>query len=94
MLNLIIPVSFNFMDYYVLAGSMGQLPAYILFSHGSEVARYPELDVEAKASHSPITKVHQLLIAERTDNLFASNGSHLIVAFHIQRRFPSLFHCS
>lgn len=39
-----------------LYGSMGQLPAYILFSHGSEVARYPELDVEAKASHSPITK--------------------------------------
>ncbi|PRQ27558.1 putative thioredoxin-like protein [Rosa chinensis] len=39
-----------------LSGSMGQLPAYILFSHGSEVARYPDLDVESKGSHSPITK--------------------------------------
>ncbi|XP_050364994.1 uncharacterized protein LOC126783553 [Argentina anserina] len=39
-----------------LSGSMSQLPTYILFSHGSEVSRYPELDAESKGSHSPITK--------------------------------------
>lgn len=42
----------------VLAGSMGQLPTYILFENAAEVARIPQLDFEAKSSHPPITKVH------------------------------------
>ncbi|KAF8388921.1 hypothetical protein HHK36_025603 [Tetracentron sinense] len=36
--------------------SMGQLPTYILFDNGVEVARSPELDFDAKASRPPITK--------------------------------------
>lgn len=36
---------------------MGQLPAYILFQNAAEVARLPEFDFEAKASHPRITKV-------------------------------------
>lgn len=71
---LFVPVSFNLIDYYVPAGSMGQLPAYILFSHGSEVARYPELVAESKGSRSPITKVHQYLIPEMAGNLLAFNS--------------------
>lgn len=39
-----------------LGGSMGHLPAYILFDKAVEVARIPELDFEAKAPQPPITK--------------------------------------
>ncbi|PKI65418.1 hypothetical protein CRG98_014157 [Punica granatum] len=35
----------------------GQLPTYILFENATEVARFPEIDFETKASHPPITKV-------------------------------------
>lgn len=42
----------------VLAGSMGQLPTYILFENAAEVARIPQLDFEAKSSRPPITKVY------------------------------------
>ncbi|XP_031377263.1 thioredoxin-related transmembrane protein 2 homolog isoform X2 [Punica granatum] len=34
----------------------GQLPTYILFENATEVARFPEIDFETKASHPPITK--------------------------------------
>lgn len=39
-----------------LGASMGQLPTFILFDSGVEVARFPEVEFEAKASHPPITK--------------------------------------
>ncbi|XP_008220090.1 PREDICTED: thioredoxin-related transmembrane protein 2 isoform X1 [Prunus mume] len=39
-----------------VSGSMSQLPTYVLFSHGAEVARYPELDFQAKPFGPPITK--------------------------------------
>ncbi|KAK9273691.1 hypothetical protein L1049_018501 [Liquidambar formosana] len=39
-----------------LGGSMGELPTYILFENAVEVARFPEVEIEAKASHPPITK--------------------------------------
>ncbi|XP_042489585.1 thioredoxin-related transmembrane protein 2 isoform X2 [Macadamia integrifolia] len=35
---------------------MGQLPTYILFDNAVEVARFPDVDFEAKASRTPITK--------------------------------------
>lgn len=40
-----------------LAGSMDQLPTYILFENAAEVSRIPQFDIEAKSSHPPITKV-------------------------------------
>ncbi|XP_043723022.1 thioredoxin-related transmembrane protein 2 isoform X3 [Telopea speciosissima] len=39
-----------------LGVGMGQLPTYILFDNAVEVARFPEVDFEAKASRTPITK--------------------------------------
>jgi len=39
-----------------LGGSMDQLPSYILFENAAEVARIPQLNLEAKSSHPPITK--------------------------------------
>lgn len=39
-----------------LGGSMGELPTYILFENATEVARFPEVEYEAKVSHPPITK--------------------------------------
>ncbi|PIA64746.1 hypothetical protein AQUCO_00100308v1 [Aquilegia coerulea] len=37
-----------------LGVSMGQLPTYILFEKGMEVARFPEVEFEGKSSHLPI----------------------------------------
>ncbi|CAN6721416.1 unnamed protein product [Malus baccata var. baccata] len=39
-----------------LSGSMGQLPNYVFFTNGAEVARYPRLEFQAKAFRDPITK--------------------------------------
>lgn len=39
-----------------LGVSMGQLPTFILFDNGVETARFPEVELEAKVSHPPITK--------------------------------------
>ncbi|KAF7817111.1 thioredoxin-related transmembrane protein 2-like [Senna tora] len=39
-----------------LGGSMGQLPTFILFDNAVEVARYPELDSDAKYFQPTITK--------------------------------------
>ncbi|KAM1247188.1 hypothetical protein TB2_043314 [Malus domestica] len=39
-----------------LSGSMGQLPTYVFFTNGAEVARYPQLESQAKAFRDPITK--------------------------------------
>ncbi|KAK9167260.1 hypothetical protein Scep_002451 [Stephania cephalantha] len=36
--------------------SMNQLPTYILFDNGMEVARFPEVQLEGKASYHPLTK--------------------------------------
>ncbi|KAK9149325.1 hypothetical protein Scep_008082 [Stephania cephalantha] len=36
--------------------SMNQLPTYILFDNGTEVARFPDVQLEEKASYHPITK--------------------------------------
>ena len=44
----------------VLAGSMGQLPTYILFENATEVTRFPEFNFESKPT-PPITKVTFLL---------------------------------
>ncbi|XP_019447489.1 PREDICTED: thioredoxin-related transmembrane protein 2 isoform X2 [Lupinus angustifolius] len=39
-----------------LSGSMGQLPTFILFENGAEIARFPELDFEARFFNPTITK--------------------------------------
>ncbi|KAB2629488.1 thioredoxin-related transmembrane protein 2-like [Pyrus ussuriensis x Pyrus communis] len=39
-----------------LSITMGQLPTYVLFTNGAEVARYPQLESEAKAFRDPVTK--------------------------------------
>ncbi|KAK7260726.1 hypothetical protein RIF29_27004 [Crotalaria pallida] len=39
-----------------LSGSMGHLPTFILFENAAEVARFPELDFEAKFFNPKITK--------------------------------------
>ncbi|KAB2629637.1 thioredoxin-related transmembrane protein 2-like [Pyrus ussuriensis x Pyrus communis] len=36
--------------------SMGQLPTYVLFTNGAEVARYPPLESQAKAFRDHVTK--------------------------------------
>ncbi|KAK9102331.1 hypothetical protein Sjap_019585 [Stephania japonica] len=36
--------------------SMNQLPTYILFDNGTEVAHFPDVQLEGKASYRPITK--------------------------------------
>ncbi|KAL5729053.1 hypothetical protein ACHQM5_002057 [Ranunculus cassubicifolius] len=39
-----------------LGVSMGQLPTYMLFENGTDIARYPEVESEAKLYHPSVTK--------------------------------------